>query len=296
MTGNQRSTFQALTVAVISLGPIVLLGGCREPQAKQSATAPAQSPTALSAATVPGILPVPNTPLLQNAQLPTIPIPGLTPATAPQNLAAQSRNSQADPFANTAPAFLSIPMGKAAAPKAGNIAKTIVGAPHHSTKPGAKTIANSRSGTIANNRSVAINPPQRIASRNVAIPSFPQARFFPEPQAQPQRVISVPQLPPIATAPTVTAVPANAPQVAPIAAPQPQRLAEAIAITGVLQTNGNTMVIAKSPNEQSARYVKAGDSIGPVRVKSIQVSRSGEPTVVLEQNGVEVTKSIGPGR
>jgi hypothetical protein len=151
-------------------------------------------------------------------------------------------------------------------------------------------------------RLAAINPANRIAMnpqlpsfgpmpsrRTAALPSFPQFR---SPQAM--QPIAVPQLPAIASpAPrVVAAVPNNASQPAPIR----QSLAEGIAISGVLQTNGKTMVIAKSPNEQSARYVQAGDSIGSVRVKSIQVSRSGEPTVVLEQNGVEVTKSIGSGR
>jgi hypothetical protein len=277
MTGNYRSTFQALT-GVISASTIVLLGACREPQAKQVANAPTQSSTALTPSPV-GILAVPGTPILQNEQLPTIPIRGLTPATEPKNLAARTQLRTPDPFSNTnGPVFFPLP----ASPKPPQAAK-VAKSPSQS-KPNPATVK-----PIGDRRTQTFVPPA-TDRRTVAIPSFPQTRFASQAQPiQPVRIL------PIAIAPPAPTVAANmTPQAQPIAAPQ--RLADAIAITGVLQTNGKTMVIAKSPNEQSARYVQAGDLIGQVRVKSIQVSRRGEPTVVLEQNGIEVTKSIGPGR
>jgi hypothetical protein len=282
MTGNHRSTFQALT-CLISAGTIVLLGACREPQAKQVANAPSQSSTVLTPPPV-GILAVPGTPILQNDQLPTIPIRGLTPATEPKNLAAKTQLRAPDPFSNTnGPVFFPLPTS-ANPPQTHKVTKSDTG----KSKPNqvaVKPIADRRTPTL-------VRP--ATDRRTAAIPSFPQTRF--SQQSQPMQPISVPQIaiaPP--PAPTVAAFPANAPpQAQPIAAPM--RLADAISISGVLQTNGKTMVIAKSPNEQSARYVQAGDTIGQVRVKSIQVSRSGEPTVVLEQNGIEVTKSIGAGR
>ncbi len=303
MTGNQRSTFQVLT-GVISAGTIVLLGACGgTSQTKQVTQAPAADATTNAPGPIaltppnPSNLPVPGTPILQNTQLPTIPIRGLTPATEPTNLANQTpqRPSQVDPFASNGPTFYSIPFAKPAnakttSPKAA--AKAVKGT-------AAKPQNRITTGNIAtlNAPARSFNPTPSYSRRTTALPSFPQLR---SPQAmQPlvsgrPEVIAVPQLPAIAPpAPRVAAVPQNIPQAI---APVRQSLAEGIAISGVLQTNGKTMVIAKSPNEQSARYVQAGDSIGSVRVKSIQVSRSGEPTVVLEQNGVEVTKSIGSGR
>jgi hypothetical protein len=300
MTGIQRSTFQALTVAAISLGPIVLLGGCRESQTKQVASVPNPAATAQSSAVLTpppaGILPVPNQPLLQNSQLPTIPIRGLTPATEPQSLAtkAQTQNSKIDPFAITAPSIISIPVSQPATDQATK-AQATKGQASKGQGTKAKTIARTatKNPPIAKAQPIARAATQYRANRPaIGIPSFPQTRYI-EP-ITPLQMPTTAIVPP--AAPRVAAVPATSTQnFAPITAPQPS-LAEAIAITGVLQTNGNTTIIAKSPNESSARYVKAGDSIGSVRVKSINVSRSGEPIVVLEQNGVEVTKSIGPGR
>ncbi len=297
MAGKQRSTFQVLT-SVMGAGTIVLLGACGKSQTKQVAQAPTADAATNAPATIaltppnPNYLPVPGIPILQNSQLPTIPIRGLTPATDPASRANQipQRSSQVDPFASSGPTFYAIPFTKPTATKAA--------VPNKVVKAAAKP-----QNRIAANR-IALNPQPRsfspapsLSRRTAALPSFPQFR---SPQAmQPlvsgrPEVIAVPQLPAIAPpAPRIAAVPQNVPQAI---APVRQSLAEGIAISGVLQTNGKTMVIAKSPNEQSARYVQAGDAIGSVRVKSIQVSRSGEPTVVLEQNGVEVTKSIGPGR
>jgi hypothetical protein len=293
MTGKQRSTFQALSVATISLGTIVLLGGCRTSQTKQVADATA-SPSAPSTIALtppnPNTLPVPGTPILQNSQLPTIPIRGLTPATEPSNLAAkaQQRPSQVDPFANSGPTFYSIPFAKPATKTADPKAVKATAKPQNRL-----AVVNPANRSAVNSPPRSFGPAPNMSRRTAALPSFPQLRS-PQPMRPSVRdqrsVIAVPQLP----ATRVAALPANSlPQTI---APVRPSLAEGIAITGVLQTNGNTVVIAKSPNEQSARYVKAGDSIGSVRVKSIQVSRSGEPTVILEQNGVEVTKSIGPGR
>ncbi len=294
MTGNPRSIFLPLT-GVISAGMIVLLGACRAPQAKQVANAPTQSSTTLTTPPPVGLLAVPGTPILQNEQLPTIPIRGLTPATEPKNLAAKAQTRSPDPFSsNNGRLFFPIPASPNP-PQPSKVAKSPTG----KSKP--NPVA---SPPIANRQTKASVSPALAGRRTAAIPSFPQTYFSTTPRPM-RPVIMLPiamtsgrsetNAPP--PAPTVAAVPANAlPQASPSVAPQPSRLADAISISGVIQTNGKTMVIAKSPNEQSARYVQAGDAIGSVRVKSIQVSRSGEPTVVLEQNGVEVTKSIGPGR
>jgi hypothetical protein len=97
----------------------------------------------------------------------------------------------------------------------------------------------------------------------------------------------------------VQMMPVSEPLPAPIApAPLPPisatSLADRVEISGVMQVGNKTMVIAKAEYDNSARYLQAGDALagGQVHIKSIQVSSQGEPTIVLEQNGVEVTKSV----
>lgn len=55
------------------------------------------------------------------------------------------------------------------------------------------------------------------------------------------------------------------------------------------------MVIAKAADEPTARYLQAGDSLsgGRVVVQAIEMNGKGEPQVILQQNGVKVTKRVG---
>jgi hypothetical protein len=75
----------------------------------------------------------------------------------------------------------------------------------------------------------------------------------------------------------------------------PTALADEVEITGVVQAGDRVMAIIKAPEESTARYVNAGDTLsgGRVIVREIRVGQAGQPTVVLEQNGQRVTKSIG---
>lgn len=83
------------------------------------------------------------------------------------------------------------------------------------------------------------------------------------------------------------------------APPQPQRssteLAEAVEVTGVMQIRGKINIIVQMPNESGSFTVTQGDYLagGKVRVKRIEIENRGEPLVVLEQNGIEVFKSVG---
>ena len=104
---------------------------------------------------------------------------------------------------------------------------------------------------------------------------------------------------PATVAPRVT-VPSSAPSVAPSAvlpAPVPTvNLAQAIAVTGVVQAGSQTSVIVQVPNEATSRYAVVGDYLanGNVLVKRIEM-QGAEPVVVLEQNGAEFVKPIGSG-
>lgn len=85
----------------------------------------------------------------------------------------------------------------------------------------------------------------------------------------------------------------------PIAAnpPRPQPiLAEAVAVTGVVQVGDQVFAIVNAPNEPTSRYVREGQRLagGQVLVRRIETNRA-EPLVVLEQYGVEVVRAVGEG-
>lgn len=101
-----------------------------------------------------------------------------------------------------------------------------------------------------------------------------------------------PQLTPLPSLPNSAALP---PAAIPVAPPSRTALADSIDISGVVQVKGQWHVIVKEPNSNTSRYVTAGDYLanGSVLVKKIITGAGADPIVVLQQNGVEVTKSIG---
>jgi len=72
-------------------------------------------------------------------------------------------------------------------------------------------------------------------------------------------------------------------------------LADAIEVSGVIKVGGKWSVIVKEPDAQTSRYVHAGAYLanGQVLVKRIVASAGSAPIVILQQNGVEITRSIG---
>ena len=99
------------------------------------------------------------------------------------------------------------------------------------------------------------------------------------------------------TPPPVRAQPAGKPLVepSPIAAlppvPQPV-IAQTVSVSGVIQLGNEPYAIVRSGTEPE-RYVKVGDRIagGSVRVKRIE-TLAFEPKVILEENGIEVSRPI----
>jgi hypothetical protein len=139
-------------------------------------------------------------------------------------------------------------------------------------------------------------PPARLSA---ATPSQPPIRQAVQPSApqKPQTIAQAPiNLPPITPLQNLPPLPISQAPL-PIAAPPVSRtnLADAVEITGVVQVGGKVTAIVQSPDEATARYVQAGDYLanGRVLLKRIIMSKNGEPTIVLQQNGIEVTKSVG---
>lgn len=71
-------------------------------------------------------------------------------------------------------------------------------------------------------------------------------------------------------------------------------LARAVEVTGVVLVGSNYQAIVKAPDEPTSRYVTAGQRLsgGRVLVKRIE-NQGSEPVVILEEDGVEVVRSIG---
>ncbi|HEY9751428.1 MAG TPA: hypothetical protein V6C46_00635 [Coleofasciculaceae cyanobacterium] len=72
-------------------------------------------------------------------------------------------------------------------------------------------------------------------------------------------------------------------------------LAEGVEVSGVIQLNGVSQAIVKAPNEPTSRYVQPGQRLsnGQVLVKRIEMNPGGTPIVILEQNGIEVSRGVG---
>lgn len=72
-------------------------------------------------------------------------------------------------------------------------------------------------------------------------------------------------------------------------------LAEAVEVSGVIVVSGVPQAIVKAPNESTSRYVGAGQRLsnGQILVKRIEMNGGSDPIVILEQNGVEVSRGVG---
>jgi len=75
--------------------------------------------------------------------------------------------------------------------------------------------------------------------------------------------------------------------------PEPS-LAEEVQIKGMIQIGAQTSIFVKAPGELFTRYVSMGQQLsdGRVLVKHIEPASDLGPIVVLEQDGIEVIRSI----
>lgn len=155
---------------------------------------------------------------------------------------------------------------------------------------------------------VATTPQSAISKPQLANKSQPTATLtvsqpMPLPNVQVKPIALSPQ--PVQTAilpvpapitvlpalPTMASPASTDPESAP---PALTNLADTVAITGVLQVGGKLTAIVQEP-DASARYVQSGDYLanGQVLLKRITMSKNGQPTVILQQNGKEVLKTVG---
>lgn len=80
-----------------------------------------------------------------------------------------------------------------------------------------------------------------------------------------------------------------------IPAPPSTDLAEGTDVTGIVQVGDKYQIILRAPDESTSRYVSVGQRIaqGKVLVKRVDFRNTLNPSVILEQNGVEVSKQVG---
>ncbi|WP_421656142.1 hypothetical protein [Leptothermofonsia sp. ETS-13] len=133
---------------------------------------------------------------------------------------------------------------------------------------------------------------RRTQSTARSLPNLPPKPFSPPPLSTVPVNSNPGSLPPLTVSANPNLIPL--PPVGVSAAP-PSRgnLAEAIEVTGVLQIKGKWNVIVKEPGSPTSRYVKAGDYLANGRVLVKRILAGAEPVVVLQQNGIEVIKSLG---
>ncbi|WP_448562396.1 hypothetical protein [Trichothermofontia sp.] len=149
-------------------------------------------------------------------------------------------------------------------------------------------------------------PKVRVGRQNPFAPVTTQAVVVATQQPPP---VVVPNLPPPASVPaveppalslpTLPTLPASTTATLPdraVPAP-PARLADEVAILGVVSVSGRVSAIVQVPNESTSRYVHEGEFLsgGRLWVKRIDPGEMGDPIVVLEEGGVEVFRGIGPG-
>ncbi|MGD1897974.1 MAG: hypothetical protein ACFB16_13590 [Phormidesmis sp.] len=106
--------------------------------------------------------------------------------------------------------------------------------------------------------------------------------------------VSAPTAPPVLARPNNQPVSRPSPIVSLPRIPQPI-IAPTISVSGIIQLGGEPYAIVSSGSEPE-RYVRVGDRLagGSVRVKRIN-TMAFEPQVILEENGIEVSRPVGNG-
>ncbi|MDX2230908.1 MAG: hypothetical protein NW220_14810 [Leptolyngbyaceae cyanobacterium bins.349] len=110
--------------------------------------------------------------------------------------------------------------------------------------------------------------------------------------AQPPKEVATPAIPKV-SGPLGVNLPPTRPATAVAAAPSTDT-AEGVEVTGVVVVGSTPQAIVIAPGEGTSRYVAQGQRIAGGRVLVKRIDATGaEPVVILEENGVEVARSVG---
>lgn len=134
-------------------------------------------------------------------------------------------------------------------------------------------------------------PPVLPRPRTTTRTNVPRVTQLP---ANPRPAPARPLNPPTTTA-SNTPLPPATPTIAALPPLPTANLANAVEVTGVVQVGNSYQAIIKAPNEPTSRYVSVGQRLanGQVLVKRIEMNPGGDPIVILEENGIEVGRSVG---
>jgi len=143
--------------------------------------------------------------------------------------------------------------------------------------------------------------PAPIQATRTPSPPSPEVAVKPNPAPPPVKPLPVAPPPPPQDVPQLPELPElpeaiEVAQAQPVPTPSPVEPsgAEAVKVTGVAELPDGMRAILKAPDEPTSRYVVAGESLsnGRIRVKRIEIASSGNPIVVLEENGQEFIKTV----
>lgn len=244
---------------LVLLGVAVLLASCSDTAKQDQANAPeaSQSPNA-AISTQPTTTSFANPTIKPTATVQVAAVPGLLQPTNARLRAPSISTGRSDPFAELT--------------------------------TGPIQVATARNASLPVRRSP--------TTRSLTPLNLSPLSSLPQP-VKPMPVATLPKVSPSYTPlPALPAVPSSTtlpPINVPIAPPSPTSLADAIEITGAVQVKNQWHVIVKEPNASTSRYVTAGDSLanGEVLVKQVIASAGADPIVILQQNGKQVTKTVG---
>ncbi|TVQ05753.1 MAG: hypothetical protein EA368_18660 [Leptolyngbya sp. DLM2.Bin27] len=154
--------------------------------------------------------------------------------------------------------------------------------PPAGTAPGAATPAAATPPGTAPTPGAPAAPGTTAAAPGTPVPGTPGAPGATAPRPTPGATPGAPG----------TGQPATPPPLAPLPAlPQPA-LAEAVQVTGVMTIGNENFAVLQTA--AGSQYVRVGQRVsnGQVLVKRINM-RGSEPIVVLEENGIEVSRPVG---
>ena len=94
-----------------------------------------------------------------------------------------------------------------------------------------------------------------------------------------------PVIPPVVSSPNLVSV---------LPKPPEPDLARSVLVSGVVLIGKQLQAIIKVPNEQTSRYVQAGQRLANgLLIKRIEMNEGSNPIVIVEQYGIEVARMVG---
>ena len=135
--------------------------------------------------------------------------------------------------------------------------------------------------------------PQIVVPTLPPLPTPPQQKLIKKKSAQTAQLPKKSGFNPVL--PRFLAGSVNSPKFTTVLPPirQPE-MARAVIVTGVVLIGKTPQAIVKVPDELSSRYVRPGQRlVNGVLVKRIEISQGANPTVILEEYGIEVAKQVG---